>query len=161
MIFIILVFICILGVIYPTFIYPVLLALLAKIFKNPVEIDTGFQPDVSIVIAAYNEENYISRAINSVLALNYPKEKIHLFVGSDGSNDRTVEIAKSYANKISNLKVFELGRMGKNQVLNNIYPALSTDFIFFMDADFRLSPDSLRNSLKYFADANEIGRAHV
>lgn len=157
MIFSIIVTLLILGILYPTLLYPLLLSILAKIFNNKVNIDRNYQPEISIIIAAYNEEKYIHRAIDSILNSDYPASKISLFVGSDGSNDSTVSIANSYSGKFGDVKVLDLPRMGKNQVLNSVYPHLRTDIVYFMDADFRLKSDALSESIKYFADSNING----
>lgn len=157
MIFSVIVLLLILGIIYPTFIYPFLLSILAKVYNNKVNTYRHFQPEISIIIAAYNEERYIHRAIDSILGSDYPADKINLLVGSDGSSDGTVVIAKSYSGKFGSVTVLDLNRMGKNQVLNSIYPHLRTDIVYFMDADFRLKSDALSESIKYFADTNVSG----
>ncbi len=157
MIFCIIVSLLILIILYSTLLYPLLLSILSKIFYNKVNIDRNYQPEISIIIAAYNEEKYLHRAIDSILSSDYPASKINLFVGSDGSSDGTVAIANSYSGQFGSVTVLDLPRMGKNQVLNSVYPHLRTDIVYFMDADFRLNSDALYESIKYFADTKVNG----
>ena len=53
-------------------------------------------PSVSILISAYNEESVIERKIQNLLELDYPKEKLEILIGDDGSADKTAEIVERY-----------------------------------------------------------------
>src|SRR6478672_13564936 len=71
--------------------YPLLLALIGLFVRRP-RAEAGYTPRISILIAAYNEEEAIERKIRQTLALEYPKEKLEVLVLSDCSTDRTDEI---------------------------------------------------------------------
>ena len=58
-------------------------------------------PQVAIIIAAYNEEKVIAEKLESILALNYPKNLIHVFVGNDASTDSTYQILQQYQSKFN------------------------------------------------------------
>src|SRR3989344_5053584 len=66
--------------------------------KNEKSKETGKFPKVSILIPAYNEEKNISKTIESVLKLNYPKNKIEIIVIDDSSTDKTAQIAEKFKN---------------------------------------------------------------
>src|ERR1700712_5046095 len=55
---------------------------------------TDFEPPVALIIAAFNEEDYIEDKIKNTLALDYPAEKLGIYFITDGSNDRTPDIIK-------------------------------------------------------------------
>lgn len=145
------------GLVYPIVIYPALLAIFSRAFSRKVKADSDFCPDINIIIAAYNEEKYIARALESIVNSDYPPEKIHVLLGSDGSNDGTVRVAESFKTALHSLEVFDFARMGKNNVINELETKATCEFVFFMDADFRLHADTLRQSAKYFADQQVTG----
>src|SRR4051812_2844373 len=76
--------------------YPLLLGWLAKRTHNPVQKDDRLR-SVSFVIAVYNGEKFLERKLRTILALDYPRELMEILVVSDGSTDRTDEIARSFA----------------------------------------------------------------
>ena len=78
--------------------YPMVLWLLSRFRgeKAAVDLEPAVWPNVSIVIAAHNEELVIGRRIENLLALDYPPEHLHILIGSDGSTDRTSEIVRLY-----------------------------------------------------------------
>jgi poly-beta-1,6-N-acetyl-D-glucosamine synthase len=75
--------------------YPLLLALIG-FFVRSKRPDPGYYPQLSVLIAAYNEEAAIAEKIEQTLALEYPKERLEILVLSDCSTDKTDEIVKSY-----------------------------------------------------------------
>src|SRR3989339_1287218 len=76
----------------------------------------GWEPTVSIIIPAYNESEYISDSLRSVLSLNYPKNKLEIIVVDDASTDNTLEIVKRFES--SNVRVFTKKNAGKGAALN-------------------------------------------
>ena len=89
-----------LAIIYPYLIYPVLLLLIRPfLFRRPSQADDSYRPTVSIVLAAYNEEDCIREKLENCLALEYPADKLEILVGSDASEDRTNEIADTFTSR--------------------------------------------------------------
>ena len=80
--------------------------------KLPIPSDL---PEVTFLVAAYNEEDWIEEKIKNGLSFNYPIEKIHFFYVTDGSNDRTPQLIEDYKiPKGVNLKLFhQPQRQGK------------------------------------------------
>jgi len=60
------------------------------------DIIPNYEPEVTFVIPAYNEERWIADKIANSLALKYPKEKLHFLLVTDGSNDRTMDLIDNY-----------------------------------------------------------------
>jgi cellulose synthase/poly-beta-1,6-N-acetylglucosamine synthase-like glycosyltransferase len=80
---------------YVLFGYPLLLNWVARRANNPVHKDDKLRT-VSFVIAVYNGEKFLERKLKTILALNYPRELMDILIVSDGSTDRTDEIAHSF-----------------------------------------------------------------
>ncbi|MFY8160674.1 MAG: glycosyltransferase [Candidatus Kapaibacteriota bacterium] len=139
---------------YPYFIYPIILFILGKFIKYEYKFDNSLEPKVSIVISVYNEEELIIDCIKSILNSNYNSKNIEIFIGSDGSSDNTNQIVKDFIKSYKNIYFYEFGRSGKNLVLNNLIKHVKTDYVFYMDADIRITKDAIKNSIIYLADNN-------
>lgn len=110
-------------------------------------------PLVSILIPAYNHENWIAESIQSALAQTWPN--IEIIVVNDGSTDRTAEIAKSFVPKI---KVVSTENRGLSAAVNTAYRHCSGDYIQELDADDLLLPDKIERQLRALreGDSNRI-----
>jgi len=110
------VFVVILFYIY--FGYLLFLGFLSLFYRRSgTTMDESYEPIVSIIIAAYNEEAIIGQKIENSLKLDYPKDKFEIIVFSDASTDRTDEIVKSYVNR--GVKLLRIdGRKGKTYCKN-------------------------------------------
>ncbi|MCB0701265.1 MAG: glycosyltransferase [Ignavibacteriae bacterium] len=130
---------------YPLVFYPLILSLLPK---NKIPLRNIELQNLSIIIAAYNEEEHIVDCINSILESDLEGLNLEILVGSDGSEDRTVEYVKSIKNPI--VKIYDYPRQGKNQTLNKLVKESKFDNLLFIDADFRLKTDSIKKLLQQF-----------
>ena len=92
--------------IYSTIIYLILLNLFRN---NDYVVDEDYLPTITLIICAYNEEKNILNKFKNVEDLEYPMEKIQVILADDGSDDRTVEIAKSF----NFVNILSLDRLGK------------------------------------------------
>ena len=81
------------GVSYPSLIYPVVLLVLRALIHRPV-LKQPIAPSVSLLIPAFNEAEVIKSKISNALGLDYPKELLEIVVASDGSTDATVDRAR-------------------------------------------------------------------
>ncbi|HPC12330.1 MAG TPA: glycosyltransferase, partial [Candidatus Paceibacterota bacterium] len=68
------------------------------IIKNPDKLKLKFYPTVTVAVPCYNEEGTITKTVNSLLNLDYPKSKLRLFLIDDGSKDNTWNIIKEFHN---------------------------------------------------------------
>jgi cellulose synthase/poly-beta-1,6-N-acetylglucosamine synthase-like glycosyltransferase len=125
--------------------YPLLLWLASTLRgSKPVSpaVD-GEWPTVSIAISAYNEEAQIRELIESLLALDYPRERLQVLIVSDGSTDRTDEIVSEYADRgIELLRMPERG--GKTRAENAAAPLLRGEIVVNTDASTRILPGALK-----------------
>jgi biofilm PGA synthesis N-glycosyltransferase PgaC len=145
-------FILIFHILYAFFLYPLLIKILASVIHNPVQRDIEYKPEITILMAAYNEEELIEDAIKSVYSNSYPSDKIHLLIGSDGSNDRTNDILAKFKQDNPNIDFFIYNRIGKNAVINQLIKKVKTDLVFFLDADLRIQFNSLTQLVGLYAD---------
>ena len=129
--------------------YPLLLDWIAKRTDNPVHKDDKLRT-VSFVIAVYNGEKFLARKLQTIFALNYPRELMEILVVSDGSTDRTDEIAQSFARQ--GVKFLRVPRGGKAAALNAAVPLASGEILVLNDVRQTLDHDCLRNVIACFGD---------
>jgi cellulose synthase/poly-beta-1,6-N-acetylglucosamine synthase-like glycosyltransferase len=94
---------------------------------------------VSLIVAAYDEEAVIADKVRNALALDYPRERFELIVASDGSSDRTVELARAAGADV----VLDLPRAGKAQAQDAAVEAARGEMVAFSDANSLWAPDAL------------------
>jgi cellulose synthase/poly-beta-1,6-N-acetylglucosamine synthase-like glycosyltransferase len=112
--------------------YPLLLALIGM-FVRRRRPEPGYYPQISVLIAAYNEEAAIERKIRQTLALEYPAEKLEVLVLSDCSTDRTDEIVKAFPDpRVRLVRMPE--RRGKTHAQNEGIRHARGEVIVFSDA---------------------------
>ena len=138
--------------------YPVLVWALSKAFSRPVQKEQ-VSPSVTFVVVAYNEEEYIGRKIDNILSLDYPKDKLEIIVGSDGSTDNTNEILdiRSASHQVTKSHVgyrvvISKQRRGKVSLLNEIVPEAKGEIIVFSDARQMFDVAALKELVANFAD---------
>jgi poly-beta-1,6-N-acetyl-D-glucosamine synthase len=140
--------------------YPLVLALGAfRKQEEKSECDTVL-PAVTLIIPARNEERWIARKIENTLALTYPRDHLEIVVASDGSTDRTVEIARRYEPRGVTVAAFS-ERLGKQDMLNRLVPGASGEIVVNTDANALLAKDAIEQLVRPFADPSvgcAIGR---
>jgi glycosyltransferase involved in cell wall biosynthesis len=106
------------------------------------------QPLVSILIPAFNAQEYLAETLASAIAQTWPRKEI--IVIDDGSTDRTLEIAQQAAS--SGVRVVAQEHLGAAAARNNAFALSQGDFIQWLDADDLLSPDKIERQLLAFAE---------
>jgi hypothetical protein len=104
---------------------------------NLSDASAGARPTVSIIIPCYNGEQYIGRAIESCLALNYPD--VEIIVVDDGSRDRSLEVIGRY----HGVKCISQVNQGQAVARNNGLAASTGEFLIFLDHDDEMMPDAI------------------
>lgn len=113
--------------------------------------DDSFRPTVSIVLAAYNEVSCIREKLENCLALDYPKDKLQILVGSDGSDDGTDDIAKEFSDRGVQLHVYG-PRRGKMAVVNRLVGEATGEICVFSDISELFDEDAVLKLVRHFAD---------
>jgi len=143
--------------------YGALAAMLARLLRRPeagtsegAGARSGEDRRVSLVIAAYNEEDVILAKLANSLALDYPGDRLEIVVVTDGSTDRTPELAGG----VDGVRVLHAPeRRGKIHALNRVMPTLDTEIVVFSDANAMLNPEALRRIVRHFQDPQVAGVA--
>ncbi len=112
-------------------------------------------PTVSVVVAAYNEEDVIADKLRNCLALDYPAEALEIIVASDGSDDRTEGIVAGFADP--RLQLLALPRRGKIHALVDAVARARGEILVFSDANTMLHPQALHKLMRNFADVTVGG----
>lgn len=99
-------------------------------------------PTVSVLIAAHNEEGCIRQKIENTLAFDYPREKLEIIIGSDGSTDATDAMVQQYAPQ--GVKLSSAPRVGKARVLNRLAELATGEVWLFTDANTHIERDALK-----------------
>lgn len=139
--------------VYAYGVYPALLWLVGMVRRQtPVVVDDPDPwPFISISLPAYNEEASIGRAVESLLALDYPPDRREIVVISDASTDGTDEVVRRYADRgVTLLRLPARG--GKTAAENFAAPELRGEIVVNTDATIRILPGSLKPLIRVFQD---------
>lgn len=138
------------GIIVYSYIgFSVLLIVVGKLLNKTVR-KAPATPTISLIIAAYNEEDGIAAKLENSLTLDYPSDLLEIIVVSDGSDDSTAEIVASFENR--GVKFLNLPRRGKIFALRDAVAQSTGQVLVFSDANTEYHPQSLRKLAENFAD---------
>jgi len=141
-------------VLYAYLFYPISMYVIS-IFKKERSYQSKYYPNISLIIAAYNEEKRIERKLDNTISIKYPKEKLQIIVSSDGSTDKTNEICREYEEK--GVELLAMGqRAGKENAQKQALQLAKGDVIVFTDVATMVDPDGIEQIVSGFADP-EIG----
>jgi biofilm PGA synthesis N-glycosyltransferase PgaC len=142
------VWVCLGTQLYHYFGYPLLLWIVARLRPRPPR-KAPITPSVSLIVAAYNEEEVIAAKIENSLALDY--RPVEIIVACEGSTDRTLEIAARFKPH-GILVVHGPTRRGKALALNGAVQRATGEILVFTDANSFLQVEALRRLVRVFAD---------
>lgn len=137
--------------------YPVVMAVLARLRPRPVRRDPSYRPSVAFVMAAYNEEKVIAQRVQNYLDLDYPRELLSFFIGSDGSTDATDDIIREFMRRDASISLDRFDRCGKTRIVYTLAERITSDIIIFTDADVVLDRGALLQAVAAFADPDVGG----
>ena len=109
-------------------------------------------PTLDILVAARDEQNVIARLVERLVNLDYPSEKLKIYVIDDGSEDNTPNILKQLSQKYEKLNIIRRSKNaggGKSGALNHALKFISGEWVFILDADAQLKNDTLRRVLGF------------
>ncbi len=151
-------FIAVLGIaILPGFIYVFLLLTLTFFKTESAPHHLTLHPNLSILIAAYNEEHYIKTTIEKILATRY-EGTLEIIVINDGSTDRTREILTTLKQIHPQIRVLDQeNNMGKSPALNKGLRHATYDYIVTVDADTWLHEEALTEIMKPMFRKEDVG----
>lgn len=139
--------------------YGILLYILVKIkelFKKPVKmvLDEKSLPKVTLLIAAYNEEDVIEEKMKNTLEIDYPAELFEIVWVTDGSTDNTYTLLEPFTVPVPGrpaVKVlFDPARRGKTAALNRAMPFIETPIVVFTDANTMINAQAVKEMVLQF-----------
>ncbi|NVN97470.1 glycosyltransferase family 2 protein [Candidatus Nomurabacteria bacterium] len=119
------------------------------IVKNPKVLELSSYPSVTIAVPCYNEKDTIEKTVKSLLALDYPKDKVTIMLIDDGSKDNTWELIQSFDNG-ANIRAYHKENGGKHTALNLALEKNTSEFFGCLDADSFVHDQALKRIMKYF-----------
>ena len=130
-----------------------------SVFATHLDAADRFEPNVSILIPAWNEGAVIGATIDRLMALDYPSRRLRVYVVDDASTDETpqivIEKSREYPGRVFHVRRVAGGE-GKAHTLNYGLDVLWrtdwTEAVLIMDADVIYTPDSLRKMTRHLAD---------
>jgi len=107
---------------------------------------------LSIIVPLYNSARYLPRCMNSLLHQDIPLDDYEILLINDGSPDDSGEVAESYAEKYSNIKVFSKENGGTSSARNVGIKNAAGKYLYFVDPDDYVLENSLGNLLQRMED---------
>lgn len=155
MVFIKVVFwICVFVIFWANIGYPISIILLDKILKKKkLPKKLNYEPSVTIMIVAHNEEKLIKEKLENVLNLDYPKEKLEILISSDNSTDATNYIVKEFIDnhKERNIVLYEVKeRKGKTNAQNEAAKLVKNEILIMTDANSMLKQNAVKELVSSF-----------
>ncbi|MBP7831557.1 MAG: glycosyltransferase family 2 protein [Candidatus Pacebacteria bacterium] len=123
-----------------------------KYRKGPIDLKT--YPSVTVIVPCWNEETTIGGTIESLLALDYPSDKVNIILVDDGSTDNTWNVMQHYVGH-PQITAYTKENGGKHTAMNLGIEKTTTDFVGCLDADSFVDPQALKRIMTYF-DNQEV-----
>ena len=122
----------------------------AKYRREKKRLEAGF-PSVAVIVPCFNEESTIGGTVESLLALDYPTDKLEIVLINDGSTDNTCAVMDCHASH-PQVTVIHKENGGKHTCLNIGAKHTHAEFIGCLDADSFVHPGALREIIPHFDD---------
>ncbi len=148
---IITIFIICATLLFLLFSYPVFSYLYGVFFPKSIKCDLNYIPQVSIIVACYNEERYIKEKIETLLSPENWIAGSQLILVSTGSSDRTNEILSQFEQK-EGVNIIYGKRMTKIEALNDAVSLAKYEILVFSDCRQYMKPGSIKQLISYLAD---------
>jgi poly-beta-1,6-N-acetyl-D-glucosamine synthase len=130
--------------------YPLLLGWIAQRYFRPVTKDSSQLRTVSVIVVVYNGENFLADKLESILNQTYPQDRMQVLVISDGSTDRTDEIARGFSAR--GVRLLRVPHGGKPAALNAAVPEAEGEILVLTDVRQVLDSNAVAYLLACFAD---------
>lgn len=136
--------------------YPFSLRLLRKIYQNrSLKKNYNYEPTVTVMVVAHNEEKVIKDKLENIINLDYPRNKIEFLIASDNSTDKTNQIVKDFIKKHPEYKIrlYEVKeRKGKTNAQNEAQKTVTSEILVMTDANSILKSNAVRELVAAFSE---------
>jgi biofilm PGA synthesis N-glycosyltransferase PgaC len=139
------------AVVFYTYVgYALVVGVWAQLVRRAPSADIlSFEPEVTLVVPAYNEADILAVKVSNCLELAYPTDKLRLLFITDGSNDTSGEVLADFP-QVQHLHAPERG--GKSMAENRAIRYVTTPYVIFTDCNTMLNPDAVRYLVRHYAD---------
>lgn len=120
-----------------------------KIVRRTGKLSLSTYPAVTVIVPCWNEAGTLGRTVESLMGLDYPKDKLNIFLVNDGSTDNTWNVMKSFELN-PQISIFTKENGGKHTAVNLGIVEAKTDFIGCLDADSYVHDQALKRIMSYF-----------
>ncbi len=133
-----------------------LISFLEKKPEKKTAVRPSYYPSVAILVPCWNKEKTLAATVHSLLALDYPKEKLSILIINDGSTDNTLEAAQEFASE-PQIKIYSKKNEGsKYSALNYGIAYSESELVGCLDADSFVADDALLEVVKHFESDRKI-----
>lgn len=152
--------ICVFCIVEAMIGYPISLLIINKIFKKKEnEKNLSYEPEVTIMVVAHNEEKVIEDKLENLLSLDYPKEKLKILIASDFSTDKTNEIVEEFIKTHSDrdIKIHKsVKHFGKTNAQNEAQELVDTEILVMTDANAIIENNAIKEIVLSFASEDIV-----
>lgn len=138
--------------------YPLSILMLGKIMKNKEnKKKINYQPTVTVMVVAYNEEQVIVEKLNNLKDLDYASDNIEYLIASDNSTDRTNSLVENFIKENPGMKLSlykAKNRLGKTNAQNEAQKLVKTEYLVMTDANAILKKNSIKELMSSFISDN-------
>ncbi len=118
-------------------------------------------PTVAILVAARNEEKKILDCLQALAGIDYPKDKLCIYIGDDHSEDGTSSVVSRFMESHPQVQLFTITEsrhqlLGKANVLAQLARQTHSDIIFFTDADVRVGPLWVKGMMNRLGNGTDL-----
>jgi glycosyltransferase involved in cell wall biosynthesis len=135
--------------------YPASLVVLKKLIRRQNKKDESYEPTVTIMVVAHNEEKVIGEKLANLLNTDYPKDKLSFLIASDYSTDKTDEIVETFImdNPDRDIRIHKsVNHYGKTNAQNEAQALCNTEILIMTDANAMFEPNAVKELVSYFTD---------
>ena len=136
--------------------YPAFLICLDKVKSGmPLKKDDSYEPTVTVMVVAHNEEKVIQDKLNNLIGVDYPREKYKILVTSDASTDRTNELVEEFIaeHPDDDIRLYQtIHHKGKTNAQNEAQKTVDTELLIMTDANCLFKDSAVREITANFVD---------
>jgi cellulose synthase/poly-beta-1,6-N-acetylglucosamine synthase-like glycosyltransferase len=133
-------------------VYPAAAEIAARARTRKVRQNAAWEPSVTVIIPAHNEEPVIERRLENLLQLDYPADRLAIVVASDASTDRTDDLVARVAAREPRVRLIVCPRGGKVAAQDRAVRETESDVVAFTDGNATWAPDAVRRLVGNLAD---------
>lgn len=135
--------------------YPALLFVLDKLIKRGLKKDYSYEPTVTVLAVAHNEEKVIWEKLNNLICVDYPGNKYKILVTSDFSTDNTNDLVEKFILKHPDfdIRLYKtINHGGKTNAQNEAQKTIDTELMIMTDANCSFKKDAIKEIVANFSD---------